>query len=560
MLPLCTKYIDFLYRTDYNNFTPCPGTKTKCITERRAIMKHRTLLKALAVLLSVSMLVPFSVYAEGASDVNMDEETVTIAIPFDPATMEPWATMGDGRIDVIRHVYEYMFDYEKIGGDLLPCIASGYEQTDDVTYRVTIYDNITDSAGNHITAEDVVFSYETTIEIGNQGIGVNTIDHMDVIDDTTIDFVFNTTAAGAFANAMTNTAIVSKAAYEADPEHFASKPVGTGHYVLDEFTPGSTISFSKREDYWQSEEECARLSEANIGHVVYKVIPEASQLTIALESGDVDIAYYILSSDIHRFEDVEGFHLEARPKDLAEVILYNCDPSNVFADEKLRQAVSYAIASEAVLQTVYDGAGGVCKTYGSPLFADYNEKWNEEDYYDYNPEKAKELLAEAGYADGLKVRLMTDNGAIHTRMAQVIQSMLSEVGIEVEILAYDGNLINTYRFDPTQFDFYIASKSSFDYITSVWKFSFDQVAYKGMTLNFYVDPELQTLLETALDSATHTEENIDKFHYALKDLALGYGICYGTNYLAYNDKIEELAIDFKTRVVGGACIFNPDKF
>ena len=522
-------------------------------------MRKTSMFKVLSLVLSAAVLLPGSVFAEG-SGVNMDEQTVRIAIPFDPSTMEPWATMGDGRIDVIRHVYEYMFDYEKIGGDLLPSIASGYEQVDDTTYRVTIYDNIKDSAGNPITADDVKFSYESTIEIGNQAIGVNTIDHMDVIDDTTIDFVFNTTAAGAFANAMTNTAIVDKEAYEADPDHFASNPVGTGPYVMDEFIPGSSISFTKRDDYWQSEEDCARLSEANIGHVIYKVIPEASQLTIALESGDVDIAYYIASSDTHRFEDVEGFHLAALPKDLAEVILFNCDPSNVFASKELRQAVCYAIDSAAVLQTVYDGAGGVCKTYGSPLFADFNEKWNEEDYYDYDADKAKELLAQAGYPDGISVRLMTDNSPVHTRMAQVLQSMLSVAGINVEILSYDGTLINTYRFDPTQFDLYIANKSSFDYITSVWKFSFDQVAYKGKTLNFYVDEDLQKMLETALDAKTHTEENIDAVHYALKDLALGYGICYGTNYIAYNDKVSELAIDFKTRVVGGACIFNPEAF
>ncbi len=486
---------------------------------------------------------------------NLEDQTVRIAMAFDPATMEPWAAMGDGRVDVLRCVYEYLFDYECVGGDLLPVIASGYEQVDDTTYQVTLYDNIYDSQGNHITAEDVVFSYETCIELGNQAVGMSAIESVTALDETTVQMKFVTTAAGTFANSVTNVCIVSKAAYEADPDHFASKPIGTGAYVLDEFVPGSNVVFSRRDDYWQTEELRARLSQANIGHVEYKVIPEASQLSIALESGDVDIAYYIPTSDIHRFEGVEGYQVTSLPKDLAEVILFNCDESNVFSNQQLRQAVCYAIDSNVVLQNVYDGAGGVCKTYGAPVFADYNKEWDNEEYYEYNLEKAKELLAAAGYEEGLSIRLMTDNGPVHARMAQIIQSLLGQVGIQVEILQYDNTLINTYRFDPTQFDFYIANKSSFDFITSVWKFSFDMVSYKGQTLNFYKDDQLQTLLETSLDSKTHTAENVNAVHEYLKDICIGYGVCYGTNYVVANDRVSELAIDFKSRIVGGACSF-----
>jgi len=486
---------------------------------------------------------------------SAEPKTVRIGIAADPATLAPWAVMSDGRVDVLRNVYEFLFDYERIGGEIIPCIATDYTQIDPKTYTVTINDNVKDSKGNLITADDVVFSYNSCIELGNQAVGMNPIESVTALDATTVQFKFNTTAAGSFTNAVTYCAIVSKSEYEANPDAFTSTPIGTGPYVVDDFVPGSSVAFSKNSNYWQTDESLrAPFSQANIEHITYKVIPESSQLTMALESGDIDIGYYVASSDVHRFEN-DSYNVTAIARDLMEVILFNCDESNVFSNEALRKAVCYAIDSQVVLDNAYDGVGGIGKTYGSPIFGDYLDEWNEQDYYEFSIEKAKEMLVEAGYPDGLNVTLMTDNSNAHVKMAQVIQSLLKNVDITVEIVQYDDTLISTYRFDPTQFDFYIASKSSFDYITSVWKFSFDANAYKGKTLNFYVDDKLQTLLNTAMDANTHTPENINAVHEYLKEICIGYGICYGTNYLVSTNTVTDLALDSKTRVLGGACTY-----
>ena len=479
------------------------------------------------------------------------KKEVTVGIQYDPATLTPWSAFTDGRITTLRSVYELLFDYECIGGKLLPCIGEKYELVAPRTYNVKIYENVTDSAGNKITADDVVFSIQACKDQGELPQSHNNIESVSKVDDYNIKIVLNTDAAGAFENIVTNNYIVSKKAYEESSDKFASKPVGTGAYTVEEFTPASSLTFAKRADYWQSADKTAKLSQANVDKITFSIIPETSSLVMALESGDVDAAYFIPVSDISKFQGAD-FNVTESPRDLAEVILFNCDASSPCSDQKLRQAICTAIDNQVVLNQVFNGKGGLCKTFGSPLFGDYNKAWDSQDYYEFSVDAAKALVAESSYA-GQKLKIMTDTAPDHVKEAQILQNMLKAAGIDSEIKEYDGALFNSNRFDPSTFDFYLTSKSSFDYVTSVWKFSFDSATYKGQTVNFYKDAKLDELLSKALISETHTTENIDAVHQYLKEIAIGYGMCYGVNLFAAKSHIKTLALDFKSRIVPGAC-------
>ena len=512
--------------------------------------------KLVCVLLVLAMIFALAACGSGGGQGSAKKE-VTVGIQYDPATLTPWTSFTDGRITTLRSIYELLFDYECIGGKLLPCIGEKYELTAPRTYTVKIYDGVTDSAGNKITADDVVFSILSCKEQGELPQSHNNIESVEKVDDLTIKIVLNTDAAGAFENIVTNNYIVSKKAYEESSDGFASKPVGTGAYTVEEFTPASSLTLAKRSDYWQSADKTAKLSQANVEKITFKVIPETSSLVMALEGGDVDIAYFIPVSDISKFQN-DKFNVTESPRDLAEVILFNCDASSPCADQKLRQAICTAIDNQVVLNQVFNGKGGLCKTFGSPIFGDYNKAWDSQEYYEFSVDKAKALVKESSY-NGEKLKIMTDTVADHVKEAQIIQNMLSAVGIDAEIKEYDGALFNSNRFDPTTFDFYLTSKSSFDYVTSVWKFSFDQVTYKGQTVNFYKDSKLEEMLTKALISETHTEANIDAVHQYLKDIAIGYGMCYGVNLYASKTFVKSLTLDFKSRVVPGACEYDFSK-
>lgn len=494
---------------------------------------------------------------------NMDSKTVRVAIAGDPAALDPWTLIGEGRVDVLRNIYEFLFDISAIGKEIVPVIASGYKQLDDKTYNVTLYPNVKDSKGNPITADDVVFSYESAIQTGFSGSTLGNLESVTALDKTTVQFKFKAVSAGTFANAVGYTVIVSKAEYEKDPEAFISNPVGTGAYVVTKHIPGSSLTLTKNPNYWQTDNSLrAKFSQANIGNIHYVVIPEASQLTIALESGTVDMGYFVATSDLRRFESNDKFTVLKAPKDLSDIILFNGQEGNIFADnQNLRQAVCYAIDKKVILQNAYDGIGQICKTYGSSVFSDYLQEWENEDYFEYNPDKAKQLLTEAGYPDGVTVRLLIANKTAHIRIAQIIQSMLAEVGITVNIVQVDSTAFtNIARVDPTQapWDFYLDSRSSFDYIVNVWSFSFDANRNKGHTVNFFVDDQLQSLLTTATGVQTHTPENIDAVHQYLKEICIGMGLCYATNNFVSVKTITSFTKDFKSRLVPGACTYSAD--
>lgn len=491
-----------------------------------------------------------------------DTKTVRVGIAGNPATLEPWLFIDEGRNDVMRNIYEFLFDISSIGGELVPVIASGYEKIDEKTYNITLYPNVKDSKGNAITSEDVVFSYESAIALGFSGMSLGVIESVKALDKTTVQFTFKSVSAGSFENAVGYTPIISKAEYEKDPSAFISNPVGTGAYVVKEHIPGSSLTLTKNINYWQTDDKLrAKFSQANIGNIHYMVIPESSQLTIALETGTIDVGYFVATSDLGHFES-DAYTVLSAPKDRADMLIFNGEEGNVFANNKaLREAVCYAIDKQVILQNTYNGVGWTCKTFGSSVFADYLDKWEDEDYFDYDIEKAKALLKEAGYPNGLSVRLLTSNNNNHIKMAQIVQNMLGQIGITVELVQVDqAAFSNVVRVDPSQapWDLYIDARSAFDYVANVWAFNFDAERNNGKTVNFFVDDKLQSLVKTAIAIDTHTPENIDAVHQYLKEICIAMGLCYATNNYVSTSTITNFVMDFKSRIVPGACTYSAD--
>ena len=513
--------------------------------------------KLMCLLLVLAMLLVTLFTGCGTKPEEKQEEVkkeVVVGLQWDPETLAPFAAMTDGRFATLRSVFEFLFDYKEIGGELLPCIGQKYELVAPKTYDITIYDNVYDSNGEHITADDVVFSIQTCKDLGFLGQSHNNIESVSKKSDYVVTLVVNTEDAGAFENIVTNNCIVSKKTYEASADQMASKPIGTGAYLCEEFVPGSSVTYVKRDNYWQTADKTARLSQANVDKITFQIVPEQASLMMALEGGDVDAAYFV---PVDKAEGLKksGITIDKMPRDMAEVFIFNCDPSSPCADQNLRQAICYAIDNQVMLDQIYQGQGGICYTFGTPIFGDYDMDWEKQDYYPYSEQAAKDALAASKY-NGETLKIMTDTNAEHVKEAQIILSMLDKIGVKSEIMQYDAATFNGNRFDASTFDFYLTSKSSFDYVTSVWKFSFDQNLYGGHTVNFFVDEKLNELMTTCLKSETHTKANIDAAHQYLKELALGYGMCYGVNLYGSNSKIKTLAIDCKSRIVPGACEYN----
>lgn len=278
-------------------------------------------------------------------------------------------------------------------------------------------------------------------------------------------------------------------------------------------------------------------------------------MAIALETGTIDIGLSMDAMEATRFMEggssSAGFTVFQEVTNIGNVMFLSGDENGPFYDNlALRQAVLCAIDKQGLVDGVLQGYGLTQYTFGAESFGDFNEQWKNEDYFNYNPEKVKELLAEAGYSDGgLNLRIMTDNSAQRNKVAQIIQGYLSAAGIQSSILQYDSALFNSYKTDPTQWDICLDNSGASDYVVSLWRSKFDARQFALGSTNGWNDPEMQALLERALAFDGHTQADVDAFHYYFKDQAYAMGLFNHTFFTVANDKIKHIDYDGKMFVI-----------
>ncbi len=482
---------------------------------------------------------------------------VNVGLDSDPATLAPWLGVGvQGRTAIVQMVYEPLFSQEEFGGDMVPVIASGYEQLDDLTFRITIREDVYDLEGNHITASDVVFSFNTAVEMGNMATYLASYEGIALVDEYTVDITITSTEIGAFINSIVNVDIVSQAAYEADSDRFVSDPVATGPYKVQSFTPGSGAVLVPNEDYWQGDTPTNLFGQQNADEIEFKVITEPSQVAIALETGEIDFAINVARSDLYLFEDSDVFQIIKVPEKLTNVVLVNSGSESPCQDVNLRKAIFHAIDPQAIIDGVYGGEGDLVNTYGSSSYSDYVDAWDDEDYFAYDVDVAKDYLEMSSY-NGETLVIMATPGDF-TRVSEIIQAYLTEVGINSEIVSYEMSLYNTYRFDPTQWDILPTNKGSGDYLANVWKYSYDARLFGGATQSFLADAQLQSLLEATLQVSTHTDEAMDAFHQYLKELATGRGLFRRYTSFVANADIDNVVINHMNVIFPGASTYSDD--
>lgn len=520
----------------------------------------KTLKRVLAILCAIivclSMMACGSASGDAADDTsatNSESSTgtssddyikVVIAGSSDPGNYLPFSADNSVRDTYSQYFYEPLFGLYDVGG-LTPVLGTEYERVEEGLYRVKIHDNIYDYNGEHITAEDVAFCFNTTIENGERANSIGELQKVEVVDDYTVDFIIEPDLIGTFERAVSSTFIVSQKSYEASATGFSSDPVGTGPYYISEWLPGASITFKKNENYWGK--GVIGFENQNCDEIEVKFIAEPAQVAIELETGNVDFAYNISSKDAEAFVDRDGFGIVDTPFVQVRALGFNCDESCVFSDIRLRQAVCYAIDAAGIMTGVYDDKGGVATCLAVPepeagYVLDFVPEWKNEMPYETNLDKAKELMAEAGYPNGgLKVRLMAKDQDEYRSTCQVIQAYLAEIGIDVEIMCYENALYQTYRYQPDAFDFYIVgvANNNMPYVPCGWKWFLGKNPDSGKNVLFMNDDKLEELLNTALDVDTHNEESVAELHSYIMDTAALWPYAYTYNNYVHVDTITD---------------------
>ena len=486
--------------------------------------------------------------------------TVTVAIGADPSNLGPFVGMSLGRISVLNTMYAYLFYVNPETGSLDPYLAESLENTAEKTYVVTLFDYVTDSAGNHITAADVAFSYNTAME-ANVYHPLGDVESVTATGDYTVEFVTKEVPGpGGIEKIVTECPIVSQAAYEASDDEFATMPVTPAAYVLTEYVPGSSLTFERRDDYWQTDPSLSPVvATANVQTAVFQIITEPAQHTVALQTGSADVSTSIPGSDIGLFDGKPDFNVFKRQDNLTTVLVFNGSEGNPFTSKELRQAVAYAIDTSAMCEAVAPGACNPAHAIGNSNFEGYLEQWDTEAYYDHDLDGAKDLLAAAGFQPGdLTVKLLGQNDPRTGLVAQVVQATLAELGIDVEISQVEPPVFQSEKTDPAKWDIVIDATAGGDFIFSPWQLIFDQKRYNGTTSGWVKDDQLQALMDTAANEDTFTPENVDAAWQYIKDTVYAYGLFSYVNNTVSVSGVTQVFHDSRGFVLPGVCEYAPD--
>jgi peptide/nickel transport system substrate-binding protein len=366
-------------------------------------------------------------------DPGSDEPTSFRMSVFPTGTsLDPWKSVisqyaMDASYDTLTHL--------DAAGTIVPWLATDWEFTDELTLQMNLEHDVEFVDGTPFNADAVKanIEYSRTAQPANFGASstLSTIESVEVVDDDTVNFHL-TTANPDLPYGLSYLAgwMVSPTAL-ADPDSLETTPAGTGPYILDEAntTIGDTYTYTKNPDYWAADRW------ETFDTLVLKVIGDPTARENAAAAGEIDYEEASAATDIPGWEITEG-----SPAALQGLTIYDLEGAIVpaLADLRVRQAMNYAIDRETILNEVFDGLGGV--SVSAPFGPD-SAGWSDDllDIYPYDPEKARELLAEAGYADGFTLQVLSNPG--WSLVAQAIAGYLREVGINLELSEHTTDLI-----------------------------------------------------------------------------------------------------------------------
>ena len=399
--------------------------------------------RMLSVLVAVAMLLCAAVSATAFA--ATPEETLTIAVGSDPSTLNPGIAASNERFE--RLVYNGLVCQE--GTEIVPDLAESWECSEDgLVWTFHLRDGVKFHSGKQLTANDVKVTLERYLDpdhpLTHSG-HMTWIKQVDVVDDLTVNIVCNGPYALALSALAGHWGLILNAddviAYGDDCGSTTEKTDGTGPYRIKEHVWNEKFIFEANPDYFEGEPSIKELD--------FVFIPNAASRTIALESGEVDLVCGVNASDVGLLQD-EGFPVEFTLSNGQYFFMYNCSEYSVCHDPRVRQALNYAVDNEAIVAALYADVQGEVPT----SFATARDYGTEDlGVIPHDVEKAKELLAEAGYADGLTIKLFASD--IYTKnveAAQIIKQYCAEVGVTIDIVTGD-NAMFSEIFDHTAEDF-----------------------------------------------------------------------------------------------------------
>ena len=361
---------------------------------------------------------------------------------------------NDANLDiwVLNSLYDTLLQSTRDGQGIEPMLAESYEVSEDgLTFTVTLREGTKFSDGSDITVDDVKWTLDRARnpEAGIWSFTLESIDSVETAGDNQV--VLKLTRPDPSlpaALAMFNTEVMPQKLYEAMPgatdqekaSAFAEAGtlVGSGPFILTEWVRGSHMVLERNPHYWQKDEAGVQLP--YLDGIRFEIIPEDATRILKLQAGEIDAAEFIPLSRVAELQADANLNMELFPSTKISSVLMNGretlpdGTANQLSDLRVRQALNYATDKNALNQVVTYGVGVPAQSY----MASTTPLWAPQEMYPYDVEKAKALLAEAGFADGFEVSVLAIAGnADDAALTTALQQMWADVGVTLTIEQVD---------------------------------------------------------------------------------------------------------------------------
>lgn len=364
---------------------------------------------------------------------------IVVARPEDSNNLDPVMQDGNVNIWIFSLVMEGLLQTTDDGSSIQPALAESYEVSEDgLTYTFHLKDGLVFSSGDPVLGEDLVWSYERamTAEDSVWSDLLSGIKSVEAPDDRT--FIAHMTEASPVSEptfTLFNVLIGDKSYFEeVGPEGYAKRPLGTGAYKFDEWRQGEFLRVVKNDLFRDA-------ASVRTGAIRFNVVPDDNTRVMQLQAGTVDMITFVPWNRLSELAADPNLKVETPASTEMRCLELSC-VTGPTADPKVRRAIAMAVNKTALAKTVLFGYGTEADSFMSSSVTYYSKP----ETAPFDPAAAKALLAEAGYPDGLKIKLTTVAGSSnYETMATLVKEQLSQIGVDVTIELLEAGTHNAKR-------------------------------------------------------------------------------------------------------------------
>lgn len=364
------------------------------------------------------------VHAEKSND------TLNAAFSAEIATLDYY--MGSGRNNLImsHHIYDTLLYKDQSTGEIIPALATNYKYLDDTTIEFTLREGVRFHDGSVFDADDVVYTLNKAADPDYGAvyqISVGWIDRAEKLDAYKVRLYMKQPYPVALEWLAGFLPIYPSDYYEkVGKEGMSLKPIGTGPYKLVSVDPGTRWKLTRFDQHYSDSPKGSAIKNIDI-----RILPEMNTQMTELMTGKLDFIWKFPPDQAQRLKERAGVEVKNTSILRVVYIQYNAVDDSPLTDVRVRKALIHAINRQHIMDAFVGGASIVVHTPCNPVqFGCYTEVAK----YDYDPAKAKQLLAEAGYADGFETKILVSQSPSSSRpVAEAILGDLAKVGITADI-------------------------------------------------------------------------------------------------------------------------------